>query len=363
MSTGSGKIWTIISGTGCYIPKNVIQNNDFLSYQFFDQDKNLIDTPNEELITKFHKITNIEERRYADDNMVTSDMATIAAEKALLTSGIDRETLDGIIVAHNFGDVKLNNKKSDMVPSLASRVKLKLGINNPATTAFDLVFGCPGWVQGVILANYLIRSGDAKRVMVIGADMLSRVSDPHDRDTMIYADGAGATIFEAIESDTPVGILSYESRTDAINEALLLEMKESNNPNYGGDEIYLKMQGRKLYEYALNNVPGLIKNCITKAGLKLTDFKKVLIHQANEKMDEAILHRIFKLYGIVQIPEDIMPMTISKLGNSSVATVPTLIDLILKNKMPKHTLNSGDMAIFASVGAGMNINAFTYRFP
>jgi len=363
MGSESGKIYSVIAGTGCYIPKNVIQNTNFLSYRFFDQDKNLIETSNEDLITKFHKITNIEERRYADDSMVTSDMATIAAEKALSSSGIDRETLDGIIFAHNFGDVKLNNRKTDMVPSLASRVKLKLGINNPSTTAFDLVFGCPGWLQAMIMADYQIRSGDAKRILVIGADMLSRVSDPHDRDTMIYADGAGATILEACESETPVGMLTHASRTDSINEALLLEMKESNNPDYEGDEIYLKMQGRKLYEYALSNVPNLVKSCIEKAGLNLTDFKKVLIHQANEKMDEAILHRIFKLYGSVQIPENIMPMTINKLGNSSVATLPTLIDLILKGKMPNHSLQSGDLAIFASVGAGMNINAFTYRFP
>lgn len=363
MGLESEKIFSVIAGTGCYIPKNVIQNNEFLSYQFFDQDKNLIETSNEDLIAKFHKITNIEERRYANDDMLTSDMAALAAEEALRSSGIDRETLDGIIFAHNFGDVKLNNRKSDMVPSLASRVKLKLGIANPYTTAFDLVFGCPGWLQGMIMADYQIRSGDAKRILVIGADMLSRVSDPHDRDTMIYADGAGATILEARKSNVPIGMLTHASRTDSINEALLLEMKESNNPNYIGNEIWLKMQGRKLYEYALSNVPKLVKDCIDKAGLTLGDFKKVLIHQANEKMDEAILYRIFKLYGTVQIPANIMPMTINKLGNSSVATLPTLVDLILKGEMPDHSLESGDLVIFASVGAGMNINAFTYRFP
>lgn len=356
------KIYSVISGTGSYIPENVVMNNDFLKHIFYDQEKKVIETPNNDLISTFHKITNISERRYACDDLVTSDLAFFAAENALSSSGIDRETLDCIIVAHNFGDVKLNNKKSDMVPSLASRVKHKLGIANPNTTAFDLVFGCPGWLQGMIQANYQIISGNAKRVMVIGSEMLSRVSDPHDRDSMIYSDGAGATILEAQSSNEPVGILSHQVRTDAKNEAHLLEMKESNNPNYSGFELYLKMQGRKLYEYALNNVPQLVKNCIEKANLTLDKIDKVLIHQANEKMDDAILLRLFKLYGSANIPPGIMPMTINKLGNSSVATLPTLLDLILKGKLEDHKLLPHQNVVFASVGAGMNINAFTYRF-
>lgn len=356
------KIYSVITGTGSYIPENIVPNNDFLKNLFYDQEKNIIGTSNNDLISKFQKITNIDERRYADDNMVTSDMAFFAAENAIKSSGIEKETLDGIIVAHNFGDIKKNNRKSDMVPSLASRVKHKLEIKNPGTTAFDLVFGCPGWLQGMIQANYQIISGNAKRIMVIGAEMLSRVSDPHDRDSMIYSDGAGAAILEGRESDEPIGILSHASRTDAMEEAHLLEMKESNDPLHEGSEIYLKMQGRKLYEYALNNVPYLVKNCIEKANLTLDKINKVLIHQANEKMDEAILHRLFKLYGSVKIPQDIMPMTINKLGNSSVATLPTLLDLILKGKLPGHYLIANDNVVFASVGAGMNINAFTYRF-
>jgi len=355
-------IYSVIAGTGSYIPDNIVPNDDFLHSIFYDQGKSVIETSNAELISKFQKITNIEERRYANDDMVTSDMAFLAAENALQSSDIDRETLDEIIVAHNFGDVKKNNIKTDMVPSLASRVKYKLGINNPNTVAFDLIFGCPGWLQGIIQANYQIKSGDAKRIMVIGSEMLSRVSDPHDRDSMIYSDGAGATIIEGRKSDVPVGILSHAARTDTINEGHLLEMKESYNPNYKGREIYLKMQGRKLYEYALSQVPPLVKNCIEKANLSLEDISKVLIHQANEKMDDAILHRLFKLFGNTSSHENIMPMTINKLGNSSVATLPTLLDLILKGNLPGHKLGANDHAVFASVGAGMNINAITYKF-
>jgi 3-oxoacyl-[acyl-carrier-protein] synthase-3 len=270
----SRRIYTKIKGTGSYIPENIVENKDFLQHVFYDQKQQIISGEIQEVINKFKKITNIEERRYADDSMVTSDLAFIAAEQAIRSADIDRETIDGIIVAHNFGDVKKDNRQSDLVPSIASRVKYKLGINNPKTAAFDLIFGCPGWLQGVIQANYQIKAGYAKRIMVIGAEMLSRVSDPHDRDSMIYSDGAGATILEAVESDEPTGILSLAVRTDAINEAQLLGMKGSNSPHHAKHEIYLKMEGRKLYEYALNNVPSLVKECIDQA--KLTDRKSVV---------------------------------------------------------------------------------------
>ncbi|MCK4407806.1 MAG: ketoacyl-ACP synthase III, partial [Bacteroidales bacterium] len=102
---------------------------------------------------------------------------------------------------------------------------------------------------------------------------------------------------------------------------------------------------------------------IEKAGLMLNNIKKVLIHQANEKLDVEILNRLFKLYGKTKVLLDVMPMTISFLGNSSVATIPTLIDLLFKGKLKNHKLIKGEYAVFASVGAGMNINSLVYRMP
>ena len=127
-------------------------------------------------------------------------------------------------------------------------------------------------------------------------------------------------------------------------------------------DIYLKMHGRKLYQYALEHVPQALKDCLDKSNVHLRDVKKVLIHQANGKMDDAILERLYSLCGISNMPEDVLPMTISWLGNTSVATVPTLLDLILKGKMEGHEINKGDLVVFASVGAGMNINGVAYRF-
>jgi 3-oxoacyl-[acyl-carrier-protein] synthase III len=357
----NNEIYSVIKGTGSYIPDRIIPNESFLSTTFYDNEGKIIEVENSELIRKFEKITNISERRYVSDDYVTSDMAFFAADNALKSSNTDPETLDYIIVAHNFGDVKSNNRKSDIVPSLAARVKAKLGIKNPDTVCYDVIFGCPGWLQGVIQANYYIKSGDAKRVMVIGAETLSRVSDPHDRDSMIYSDGAGATIFEGKEHPEPIGILSHSARSDTFDYVHLLGMDKSYNPNIDSSDIFLKMNGRKLYEYALNYVPVLVKNCMEKAKLSLSKINKVLIHQANGKMDEAILQRLFKLFNIENINPFVMPMTISKLGNNSVASLPILLDMILNGKLENQTISPLDNIVFASVGAGMNINAITYR--
>lgn len=357
------KRYSIIKGSGCYIPEKRVVNEDFLNNDFYDSEGNKINTPNEEIIKKFEKITEIKERRYVTDDLQTSDIAYFAAKDAIVNSGIDKESLDYIIVAHNFGDVLSNNRKSDLVPSLAARVKNKLGIENPGTISFDVPFGCPGWLMGMIQADYFLRSGDAKRALIIGAETLSRVSDPHDRDSMIYSDGAGATILEAIESDEPVGILVHSSRSDTLNHAFLLWMGKSNNPDYEGDQLFLKMHGRKLYEYALNTVPSVVKESLEKAKIELEQVDKVLIHQANAKMDDAILARLFKLFHKKDIPKDIMPMTIAELGNSSVATVPTLLNLLLNNKLPNQKVTGGNILVFASVGAGMNINSMIYKMP
>ena len=352
---------SVIKGTGSYIPSRIVKNKDFLNNEFYDTNGNKYETPNQEIIDKFEKITDIKERRYVTDDMVASDIGFYAAKEAIESSEIDKESIDYIIVAHNFGDVKPDNRRSDFVPSLAARIKHSLKIINPETVAYDLPFGCPGWLEGVIQAHGYIKLGKAKRVLVIGAETLSRITDPHDRDSMIYSDGAGAVILEAVSNTKPVGILSHNTRSDTTSQVSMLRMDKSNNPNYKGNDLFLKMDGRKLYEYALKTVPNLVEDCIEKANLSLHDVSKVLIHQANGKMDDAILQRLFNLYQINKIPEDIMPMIISKLGNSSVATLPTLLDMLRKEKLNGHDLKQSDVIVFASVGAGMNINAMVYK--
>ena len=351
---------TIITGTGSYIPHHIKFNKDFVSHTFYDEQSESIKTPNEEIVEKFKGITGIIERRYADDQVNTSDLATAAAKLAIQDAGIDPETIDQIIVAHNFGDVKNGTIQSDAVPAIASRVKHHLGIVNPSCVAYDILFGCPGWIQGVIQADSFIKSGMAKKCLVIGAETLSRVVDRHDRDSMIFSDGAGACILEHSE-DPRQGILSFSVQSHCNDEAFFLYLGKSYHPDADEATRYIKMKGRKVYEYAIKNVPIAMKACIEKAGVDIHEIKKFFLHQANEKMDEGFIKALYKLYAIKDIPVDIMPMSIHELGNSSVATIPTLYDSVLKGRYPAHSLAKGDIVIFASVGAGMNINAICYR--
>jgi 3-oxoacyl-[acyl-carrier-protein] synthase-3 len=357
----SASIKSVIIATGSFVPENIIPNSDFLESRFYERNGEPITRDNSEVIQKFQDITEIEERRYANKDHKASDLGYFAALNAIESSGIDPESLDYIIVAHNFGDIAPGSTRVDVLPTLGSRIKYKLGIHNPDCVAYDLPFGCPGWLQGMIQADYFIRSGDAKRILIIGTETLSRVTDPHDRDSMIFADGAGATILEGKLSDSE-GILAHKTQTHTSAEAYYLFSGCSNNPDFITEEQYIKMDGRKIYEYALTNVPLVIQQSLDKAGIAIQDVKKVLVHQANGKMDEAILKRLFKLNGIKEARTEVMPMTIATLGNSSVATVPTLLDLILKNKLSDHQINKGDTVVFTSVGAGMNINSMVYKF-
>lgn len=348
-----------ITGTGSYIPELIQKNSDFKEQSFYTVEGQVIDTPTHVVVEKFKAITGISERRYAQSHLTASDLGAFAAEKAILDANIDPETLDYIICAHNFGDVKTEAIQSDILPCLAARVKHLLKIKNPKCVAYDILFGCPGWVEGVIQAQAFIKAGMAKKCLVIGAETLSRVVDPYDRDSMIYADGAGATIIEATENQS--GIIAHESASYTHDEVYHLFFGNSNNKTEDEDVRYIKMYGRKIYEFALNNVPAALKACLDKSGHDISEVKKILIHQANEKMDEAIIKRFYRLYK-TPVPEGIMPMIIHKLGNSSVATVPTLFDLICKGKLQDHTLSKGDIIIFASVGAGMHINAIVYKY-
>jgi 3-oxoacyl-[acyl-carrier-protein] synthase-3 len=351
---------SVITGIGSYIPEIVKKNNDFIEERFYSDKNEPFEASNEVIIDKFKAITGIEERRYVTDDLNSSCIATKAALKAIKDANVDPETLDFIIVAQNFGDIKKGTIQTDILPSLASRVKHNLKIKSPDCVGYDVVFGCPGWIQGVIQADAFIKAGIAKKCLVIGSETLSRVLDMHDRDSMIYSDGAGACILEAKEN-TNSGILSHTSQTHTYDEAHYLFLGKSNVPGTDPKIRYIKMFGRKIYEFSLNNVPNAMKKALDKSGIDISAIKKVFIHQANEKMDEAIIKRFFRLYK-EPMPDNIMPMSIHKLGNSSVATVPTLLDLVYKGKIENQHLNKGDVIILASVGAGMNVNALVYKY-
>ncbi len=353
----------LITGTGSYIPTEVVTNRDFAKNVFYDSAGVPFDMGHEEIAEKFRAITGIEQRRYVTDDLVASDIGTIAAEIAIKDAGIDREELDQIIIAHNFGDVKKGTIQTDIVPSLGARIKHSLGIANTSCIAYDVTFGCPGWIQGIIQAEAFMRSGLAKKCLVVATETLSRVVDIHDRDSMIYADGSGACVLELKEGEKGEGILSSSMESHTLKEAYYLFMGKSNMVQSDARISYIKMHGRKIYEFALTHVPAAMKAALDKAGQDIRDVKKIFIHQANEKLDFEVIKRFYRLYKIREIPENIMPMSIHKLGNSSVSTVPTLFDRVRKGLSGEmHELNEGDLVLLASVGAGMNINCIAYRY-
>lgn len=351
---------TVITGTGAYIPTEATPNSHFAERQFYNLDRTAVTSNGTDVVEKFEAITGIAERRYITPDLTSSQIGAIAARAALEDSGVDPETIDQIIVAHNFGDVKYGSNQTDVLPCLAARIKHELGIKNPGCVAYDILFGCPGWLQGVIQAEAFIRSGQAKKVLVVGTETLSRVVDPYDRDSMIYSDGAGATVIELKEEETKRGVINLGNKSFCNEEAYYLFYGHSNQPESDKDVCYIKMHGRKIYEFALNEVPKAMKEVLDESGYSIDELKKVFIHQANEKMDDAIIKRFYRLHGLRESPEHVMPMSIHRLGNSSVATVPTLYHLVKNGEMANHDLSPGDVIMFASVGSGMHVNAVTY---
>lgn len=352
---------TIIIGSGSYIPTRVIGRDFFMNSEFYTDEGEKIEKPTEEVIAKFVEITEIENRRFIEEDLSNSKIGSEAARAAIEDAKIDAEDLDYIIYASNFGEVTVDGYVNFM-PNMAARVKNKLGIQNRKCITYDMIFGCPGWVEAMILANNLIKAQSAKTILVIGAETLSRVTDPHDRNRMIFADGAGAVVVKATDEEN-VGIIAHNTICDNGPELCYLENGPSINKDADQKRLFVRMQGRKIYEYALKNVPQAIKETIDDAGLSIEDIDKILIHQANAKMDYAMIERLHKLYDVKDYDHAISPMTIQEFGNSSVATIPTMFNLIIKGKMAGQSFKDKGNIVMTSVGAGMNINAIVYKFP
>ncbi|MDQ1085494.1 3-oxoacyl-[acyl-carrier-protein] synthase-3 [Siphonobacter sp. SORGH_AS 1065] len=352
-------IRSLIAGTGAYIPTLTVTNDDFLSSHFYNPDQTPLAYSIQTTLKKFSAITGIHQRRYAAPGITASLMGLEAGRQALHHAQVNPELIDQIIVAHNYGDMAYRGAPRDQVPSLASRIKQGLGIKNPYCIAYDLVFGCPGWLLALMQADQAIRSGSASRVLVIGTETLSRVLDGSDRDSMIFADGAGACLLTKNDTTPERGLLHSIARSDTQTEASYIYSGKANDGSEGSP-VFIKMQGHKVYEYALREVPQAMKKCLDASGRSIDELKMIFIHQANEKMDEAILREFYKLYSQTP-PALIMPMNIGWMGNSSVATIPTLLHQVMSGELADYRLQSNDLILFASVGAGMHINAVLYQ--
>lgn len=403
---------SVITGTGKYIPEDVVTNSD-LEHDVYHPDGTKVETSHRERLVKFESISTISERRYASQDQVASDLGYLASLPALESSGIDREMLDYIIFAQNFGDIDPKYMRTDLVPPLSTRLKRMLEIRNRKTETLDLPFGCPGWVQGLIVAHRFFAGGFGKSALIPGADTLSRVKDV-DRDGPLYADGGGAGVLEYLLTDKPVGIRGFafdcgdsreKVRGKTISPSQIMCMKPTYGPDKNG-RLFFKMEtGNDVYIYAKRHVPTTIQESIKNSEKDLKDFKKFFLHQANGKMDDEMFMETLRLYGVPfrreendgdvffyvprraleeklhqEVVSDIisvagskeeyelhditrfmLPMSISKLGNTSIATVPTLLDMVLRGEIDGHRLKEGDNIILAAIGAGgPNINSIVY---
>ncbi|MBX2952453.1 MAG: ketoacyl-ACP synthase III [Leadbetterella sp.] len=352
---------TSIVATGSAMPERRIPNSYFLDRTFLNEDGSPMTKPVEEIVAKLEQITGIKERGYIPETGDSVPLMAEACENAIATWGQDRNKIDGIIVGHNAGNMLEGRQGFHTVPNMAALLKHRLGITNHECFAYDILFGCPGWVQGVIQAHQALQAGDATNVLVVGIEVASRLLDPYDLDSMILADGCGAAIVSATEQEG-AGIISYATFSHALDDISCIYLDRSYNKDWD-DPTLFKMNGKDVYKYATVWVPEVIKKALDKAGLNASDVDMFLFHQANGKMLHAFANNLARMYDLEGLSfEGKIPVTIPFTGNTSVATVPTMLDLILKGNLEGYRIEPGMTVVFASVGAGMHCNALVYRF-
>ncbi len=353
---------TIIKGCGTTLPAMVVKNDYFLDREFYDKDGVRNEKPLKEVVEKLEAITGIAERRYVPFEQDSIPLMTETALKTIADAGLEVNDLSGIIVAHNAGNMIVREKIWHPVPNMAACLKHAIKSTNHNCFAFDILFGCPGWVQGIIQAHQIINAGDAEHVLVLGLEVASRLVDPHDLDSMIFADGCGAAVISKSES-AAAGIISYATFSHAQDDLRSIYIDKSLKPNEGSGPCYLHMNGKEVYRYATTWLPQVIKKALDKAQMDVDDVDMFLFHQANGKMLAAIANNLAGLYGKDGASfEGKIPVIIQFTGNTSVATIPTMFSLIMHGELPGYAIKPGMKVVFASVGAGMHCNAIVYQF-
>jgi 3-oxoacyl-[acyl-carrier-protein] synthase-3 len=321
-----------ISGTGAYAPARVV-TNDELSTR--------VDTSDEWITTR----TGIKERRVAADDEHTSDMATEAARRALEMAGLQATDLDMIIVGTVTGDMHM--------PATAAFVQAKLGARCPA---FDVSAACAGSVFALSIAEQFVRTGAARHVLAIGAELLSRWLDWEDRGTcVLFGDAAGAMIVSA--SDAPDrGILSTHLHTDGSTaEILTIPGPGARFPASAQmvqEKLHLvHMNGREVYKIAVRQLAAVVEEACAANGLSLADVDHVVPHQANIRIVDAVLEKL-------GVPREKAVLNIHRYGNTSSASVPVTLDEAVRSGRIKR----GDHVVMMAIGGGMSWGSAMLRW-
>lgn len=312
-----------ISGVGSYVPEKVLTNDDL---------SKMVDTSHEWIVTR----TGIEERRIADKDTATSDLATKAALNALEDANVKPEEIDLIIVATVTPDHSF--------PSTACIVQSNIGATNAA--AFDMSVGCSGFVYGLITGANFIQTGVYKRVLVIGAETLSKIVDWEDRNTcVLFGDGAGACVLERCEEG--YGILSYELGSDGSNGKVLIQQAGGSRMPASLETVEnklhsIEMEGKEVFKFAVRVMERSSLEALEKANLNLEDIDFLVPHQANIRIIDAAQKRL-------KLDKSKVCVNLNKYGNMSSASIPVSLDEVLRDGRIK----KGDNVIMVAFGAGL----------
>jgi 3-oxoacyl-[acyl-carrier-protein] synthase III len=321
-------IRAVVRGVGHYLPDRVVPNSEF---------ETLLDTSDDWIRSR----SGIERRHFAAEGQTTSDLATRAARAALADAGMEPDKIDAIIVATSTADLTF--------PSVATMVQAALGMTRGF--AFDIQAVCAGFVYALANGSALIASGQAQRILVIGAETFSRLMDWTDRSTcVLFGDGAGALVLEAAEGNgtsADRGVLATDLHSDGRFKDLLYVDGGVSTHSTG----MLRMQGKEVFRHAVEKLAQTAHTALEKAGLTAEDVDWIVPHQANLRIITATAQRM-------QVPMERVVMTVQDHGNTSAASIP----LALSVGRQRGQIKEGDLIVTEAIGGGLAWGSVVLRW-
>jgi len=332
MTTSSNSV--VILGTGSYTPERIVTNADMAK---------IVATSDEWIRTR----TGIRERRFAKEVETTSDMAALAATRAIEAAGLDRDAIDLVVVATMTPDMPF--------PSTACLVQDKVGLNK--VTAFDVQAACSGFVYALNIASSMLRGGGYKKALVIGAEKTSSILDFEDRTTcVLFGDGASAAVI-GLDAQPGVGILGSVSGADGSNPQLLYQpgggsAQPSSHESVEARQHFLKMNGKEIFKLAVRVMGQASVDVLENHGYTTADVDLVIPHQANMRIIDSLAKRM-------AIPMDAFHNNLERYGNTSAASVGIALDEAVRTGR----LKSGDLLLLVAFGAGLTWGATLVKWP
>ena len=320
------EIRAVLAGCGSFLPEKIMTNEEIAK---------IVDTSHEWIVER----SGIHQRHIASEGEYTSDLAIEAGRRALEDAGVTIDDIDLIIVATTTPD--------ETLPATAVKVQAALGMDHGA--AFDIQAACSGFIYGLSIADSFIKSGQARNILLIGAETLSRVVDWTDRTTcVLFADGAGAVVVQAKEGEPDEGILANELRSDGGLHHLLYT---GEGPSMTGTSGAIRMKGKEVFRNAVINLSTVITDVLDKTSLTKEDIDFLIPHQANKRIIDGAARKL-------GMPEEQVVVTIADHGNTSAASVPLALDTAVRDGRIKR----GDILLFEAMGAGLTWGASVVRW-